>query len=139
MVLHARSDSGEALWVTSFPFAEWTKHDWAGAWVNSLFRNEGAGLSSELILEAVAATRWFHRNTKTWQGPEPELGMVTFVDPASVESKNPGYCYQCAGFEKVGKTKMKEFLAYQMLPSDMPDPHAPLGASLNMFSTTTAT
>jgi len=26
-----------ALWVTSWPFAEYVKHDWAGAWVNSLF------------------------------------------------------------------------------------------------------
>ena len=30
-----------ALWVTSWPFPEYTKHDWAGAWVNSMFRREG--------------------------------------------------------------------------------------------------
>src|SRR6266704_3106005 len=57
-----------ALWVTSWPFAEFTKHAWAGAWVNSLFRNEGAGLSSELIREAIAATL-FH-----WQAPP--LGCI---------------------------------------------------------------
>ncbi len=47
----------DALWVTSWPFAEYTKHAWAGAWVNSLFRNESAVLSSELITAAVALTR----------------------------------------------------------------------------------
>ena len=47
----------QALWVTSWPFAQYVRHAWPGAWVNSLFRNEGAGLSSELIREAIAATR----------------------------------------------------------------------------------
>lgn len=55
--------SGEvgALWVTSWPLAEFTLHAWAGAWINSLFRNERPDLflSSEMILEAVAATRAF--------------------------------------------------------------------------------
>jgi hypothetical protein len=32
----------KAFWVTSWPFAEYTKHAWAGAWVCSAFRNEGA-------------------------------------------------------------------------------------------------
>lgn len=52
------SGSADALWVTSWPFAEYTRHAWAGAWANTLFRNESAGLSSELIREAVSATRW---------------------------------------------------------------------------------
>jgi len=47
----------DALWVTSAPIAEYVQHAWAGAWVCSLFRNEGPVLSSELIREAVAATR----------------------------------------------------------------------------------
>jgi hypothetical protein len=42
-----------ALWVTSWPFAEHVKHAWAGAFVNSLFRNEGGHLSSDLIRWAV--------------------------------------------------------------------------------------
>src|SRR3546814_9126532 len=29
-----------SLWVTSWPFAQYVKHAWAGAWVNSLFRSE---------------------------------------------------------------------------------------------------
>jgi hypothetical protein len=29
-----------ALWTTSWPFAEYVRHAWPGAWVNSLFRRE---------------------------------------------------------------------------------------------------
>jgi hypothetical protein len=101
-----------AVWVTSWPFAEYVRHAWAGAWVNSLFRNEGAGLSSELILEAIAATR------AVWPDP-PELGLVTFVDAEKVASRNPGYCYRCAGFSRAGKTKAG-LVAYQLRPGEMP-------------------
>jgi hypothetical protein len=34
---------GVALWVTSWPFAEYVRHRWPGAWVNSCFRREGGG------------------------------------------------------------------------------------------------
>lgn len=111
----------EALWVTSWPFPEYVKHAWAGAWVNSCFRNEGLTLSSELIREAAAITRW------RW--PEiPDLGLVTFVDKDKVRAKrNPGYCYEKAGFSLVGKTK-GGLLAWQLLPDAMPAPIEPLPA-----------
>ena len=115
-----------ALWVTSWPFAEYTMHAWAGAWVNSLFRNEGAGLSSELILEAVAATR------AHWP-LVPELGLITFVDHRHVKSTNPGYCYQCAGFEHVGHTKENKLRAWQMLPEDMPEAEPAHGQTLSLL------
>lgn len=111
-----------AVWVTAWPFAEYVKHAWAGAWVNSCFRNEGAGLSSELIVEAVAASRWF------WE--PPGLGLVTFVDRDKVRSKrDPGYCYLQAGFEAVGETK-GGLVALQLLPEAMPTPEPPLGADI---------
>jgi hypothetical protein len=105
---------GRALWVTSWPFGEYVKHAWPGAWVNSLFRNEGAGLSSELIREAVAAT------LAKWPTP-PENGLVTFVDhPKKVKHKrDPGRCYIKAGFRRVGFTK-GGLIALQMLPHEMP-------------------
>ena len=89
----------DAYWVTSWPFAEYVKHQWAGAWVCSAFRNEGPDLSSELVREAVAATRWY------W--PEvPALGMVTFVDAGRVRHKrDPGRCYLKAGFKHIGFTQ----------------------------------
>ena len=107
-----------ALWVTSWPFAEFVMHDWAGAWMNSLFRNEGSERSSSMIVEAVAATRAFY-------GEPPELGMVTFVDPRKVPGTMVrgervfGFCYLKAGFRHVGFTK-KGLWAWQMRPEDMP-------------------
>lgn len=116
----------DALWTSSWPFAEYVRHDWPGAWVNSLFRNESAHLSSELILEAVAATR------AKWSDV-PELGMVTFVDAKKVRSKrDPGYCYLCAGFERVGKTK-GGLVALQLLPDAMPEPRPALSVQRSLF------
>lgn len=108
----------DALWVTSWPFAEFTKHEWAGAWVNSLFRNESSALASELIREAVARTRGKWPNV-------PALGMVTFVDAAKVKHKrDPGRCYLRAGFRRVGETN-GGLVALQLLPEQMPDAIAP--------------
>lgn len=108
-----------ALWTTSWPFAQYVRHAWPGAWVNSLFRNEGAGLSSELILEAVAVTR------SIW--PEvPALGMITFVDADKTRAKrDPGRCYRRAGFQHVGFTK-GGLWTFQLLEADMPAAEAPL-------------
>lgn len=108
------TEEADALWVTSWPLAEYTKHEWAGAWVNSLFRNESEHLSSELILEAVAATRHYWPDV-------PDLGLITFVDADEIESRNPGYCYECAGFKRVGYTKINGLHAWQMTPNEMPD------------------
>lgn len=100
----ATRDSGGAFWVSSWPFAEYVKHAWAGAWVCSAFRNEGAGQSSDLIRLAVASTagKW----------PEiPELGMISFIDPAKVQPrpirgrKTWGHSWFEAGFVHVGYTK----------------------------------
>ena len=38
---YTENQGGKALWVTSFPFAQYVRHQWAGAWVCSAFRNEG--------------------------------------------------------------------------------------------------
>lgn len=112
----------EAVWVTSWPFAEYVKHAWAGAWVNSCFRREGGDvLASEMIRQAVAHTLW------RWPAT-PALGMVTFVDRAKTRSKrDAGYCYLMAGFVRVGETK-GGLAALQLLPADMPDALAPFGA-----------
>jgi hypothetical protein len=111
----------DAFWVTSWPFAEYVMHAWAGAWVCSAFRNEAPEryLSSELVEEAVAATR------VVWD--PPPLGMITFVDASKVRRKrDPGRCFVKAGFRFVGFTK-KGLLSFQMLPEEMPDPVEPIG------------
>lgn len=115
-----------ALWVTSWPFAQYVRHAWPGAWVNSCFRRESGPRASDLILEAVAATRW------RW--PEvPEQGMITFVDADKVKHKrDPGRCYLKAGFKHVGHAKDGK-LALKLFPCDMPEPCAPIGAQLTLL------
>lgn len=107
--------AADAVWVTSTPKAEFVRHEWPGAWVNSLFRNEGPELASELIRAAVAASL-------ADLGPAPPLGMVTFVDASKVRHKrDPGRCYRKAGFKLVGRTK-GGLLVWQLLPDEMPEP-----------------
>lgn len=121
LVFKRGTDDAAAVWVTSWPFAQYVKHAWAGAWVNSFFRNEREELSSPLILSAIAETR------ARWE--PPELGMITFVCPKRVPPtivrgrEMWGYCYQKAGFEHVGYTK-GGLWAWQMLPANMPPPTA---------------
>lgn len=108
------TEDADALWVTSWPFAEFTKHAWAGAWVNTLFRREGGTvLASDLIRQAIAATRGIWPDV-------PPLGMVTFVDASAVRHKrDPGRCYRKAGFRHVGFTA-GGLWTYQILPHEMP-------------------
>lgn len=119
------TSDAKAVWVTSWPFAEYVRHAWAGAWVCSIFRNEGPHLSSELIRDAIAATRW------VWTKP-PELGMVTFVDTRKVKRKRDwGRCYRRAGFIDAGETK-GGLIALQLLPDAMPEAVAPIGAQYGL-------
>lgn len=115
-----------AFWITSWPFAEYVKHAWAGAWVCSAFRNERPDLyrSSEIIVEAIAATRW------KWPDV-PALGMITFVDTDKVRRKrDPGRCYRKAGFVPATPRKTAGGLvALQLLPESMPSADAPLGTT----------
>lgn len=125
-VLYAGSpDNGQALWGTSTPFAEYVKHAWPGAWMCSIFRNEGAGVASELIRDAVSATRAI-------VGEPPAYGMLTFIKRSAVRptcvrgEETWGWTYRRAGFREVGETK-GGLLAFQLLPEDMPDPQFPRG------------
>jgi hypothetical protein len=112
-----------ALWVSSYPYAQYVKHQWAGAWMCSCFRNESTDLSSDLIRQAVAVTRWI------WGAP-PALGMVSFVDASKIRSSNPGYCYKRAGWRHVGYTR-GGLVALQLLPSEMPEPLPAQGMQLS--------
>jgi len=117
-----------AFWVTSWPFAEYVKHAWAGAWVCSAFRNERPDLhvSSSLIHEALAATRFY------WD--PPPLGMITFVDRDKTRRKrDPGRCYRKAGFREVGQTA-GGLVALQLLPQEMPSACAPIGQTLELIA-----
>ena len=107
-------DEIRALWVSLAQ--KFIDHQWKNSWNNCLFRNEGAGLSSTLIREAVAITR------SIW-GEPPDGGMITFIDPDKIRKKrDPGRCYRKAGFSLVGKTKIKERLCFQLMPEEFPPP-----------------
>lgn len=119
---------GSGLWVSSWPKAEYVKHAWAGAWVNSTFRNESPDLhlSSDLITAAVAAT------VADWPDPPP-LGFVTFVDAGKTRRKrDPGRCYRRAGWEHVGFTK-GGLWAFQLTPDSFPDPLPAVGTQAAML------
>lgn len=111
-----------AAWVSSWPYAEYTKHAWAGAWINTFFRNERRDLylSSDLITQAIAATK------SIWHIPPP-LGLITFIDTKKVRRKRDyGRCYRKAGFVEAGYTK-GGLLALQLLPDKMPEAQEPIG------------
>lgn len=68
----------------------------AGWGVNcSIFRNESPIRASDLILEAEEVLRlawgWHNR-------------AYTYVNPAAIGSRNPGYCFKRAGWSRCGTT-----------------------------------
>lgn len=122
-----------AVWATSWPFAEYVNRDYKTAWINSFFRNEGGGLASEMIRQAVAATRWYF-------GEPPAEGMITMIDPKKV---NPikrrgllhwGYSYEMAGFRHIDFTKEEGLMIFQLLPENMPAAAPPLRAQLALMA-----
>lgn len=122
-----RTPDADAFWITSWPFPEYVRHAWPGAWVCSAFRNEAPDryLSSDLIREAVAAT------LAIWPDP-PDLGMVTFVNRDKTRRKrDPGRCFRRAGFQVCGETK-GGLVALQLLPEAMPEPQEAVGTQAVM-------
>jgi hypothetical protein len=79
-----------AVWVSHWPYADLAL-DGLDAWRCTIFRNEGAGLSSELIRAAMNLTALL------WRG-HPAEGWITWIDRRQVRSTNPGYCFKQAGW-----------------------------------------
>ena len=82
-----------AGWLT-----QWTHHPDDGLFALrcAFFRNEGDGLSSELVAAAMRLTEdiWNPFGFAVF----PQDGWVTFVKPKAVKSSNPGYCFKVAGW-----------------------------------------
>lgn len=86
-------------------FGWWRPHPASGikamngldGWTCAIFRNETDRKSSEMILEA-----------ETFLpddcGP---TGLITYVWDKKILSKNPGYCFKCAGYEVAGRSADK--------------------------------
>ena len=86
-----RTRSADAIWA-------WRKFidDSGQQGINcAVFRNESPHKSSDLIrqADAIADCLW------------PGSRHYTYVDPAKVASKNPGFCFLAAGWRKCGRTK----------------------------------
>lgn len=76
----------------------------------AIFRNEGAQLlASDLIRAAmeIAWKRWGRRR------------LYTYVNPRRVASKNPGYCFLCAGWRRSGVTKTRSLVILEFVPSNV--------------------
>lgn len=111
-------DAGWVTWCTQHPDAEWLRD----AWCCSFFRNEGPALSSDLILEAVAATG------AAW-GEAPAGGMVTMIDAGKVRRKrDPGRCFLRAGFVRLPfVTKDRGLVILHLAPERFPLAAQPVG------------
>ena len=121
LVLHSIVNGQEAVWGTSWQAEGCADHDWPGAWVCSLFRNETTVRASAMIRDAVAATRFYY-------GDAPAQGMITFVNAKAVRDKqDPGHAFIIAGFRVVGKTRRRALIALRLDPARMPDAAPALG------------
>jgi len=85
-----RNTEGSMLFAWTWGLDEWRKDGQQG-YNCAIFRNESLRRSSEIILEceAIAVAKW---------GPNR---MFTYVNPAKIESRNPGYCFKMAGWSNV--------------------------------------
>jgi hypothetical protein len=63
---------------------------------NAIFINRGAGLASQLILEA---------EPLVWARWPQDTRLFTYVNSRKIRSTNPGFCYLQAGWQRCGKTK----------------------------------
>jgi hypothetical protein len=89
-----RDTQGTVLWVWMWPYDE-LRMDKQTGYNCAIFRNESSRRSSDIILEAeqMAFAKW---------GPNR---VYTYVAADKIKSTNPGFCFQCAGWTKVGKSK----------------------------------
>lgn len=86
-----RDHEGLVLFVWMFPDPA-MRMDGQTGYNNAIFRNESTRQSSAIILEAerLAVEKW---------GPNR---AYTYIDATKVASVNPGYCFKCAGWRRIG-------------------------------------
>ena len=99
------TEAGDAIWC-------WRKFKDASGQQginNAIFRNEGAILSSLLILDAeeLAWSRW------------PSERLYTYVKPTGIRSTNPGACYKKAGWRVCGVTKWNKLVILEKCPNSV--------------------
>ena len=91
------TDDNRAVWGVILNRAPGTD---VWRWRVSVFRNEGAGRSSDLIREATIRTYigWRQKYKRT-----PEVPLTTEVDPTKIlRKRDPGRCFLRAGWTRIG-------------------------------------
>lgn len=129
--------AADALWVTTWQRPEYTEHGLGDVWLCTIFRNEGAGLSSELIREALAATRAAWGDPPADGPPACDVcgkagGTFTFIDTRKVRRKrDPGRCFIRAGFHRLDRlTKDRGLVILHLPPAEHPVAAEALGSQL---------
>lgn len=134
-VVVLRTPESTALWVSARSRVE-RLDGYPHAWSNPHFRNESEHRASELILEALAATRAIF-------GDPPADGIVTYVDPAKVRpNRRPGRVYERVGFRLVGETDAAVakrhgrpvLLRFHLAPELVPAPAPALELAATLFA-----
>lgn len=114
--------AAQALWVSHRPDpkAGIGRRDGFDYWDNPYFRNESGIVSSILIREALAITRFI------WGNDVPVDGFHSFVNPAKLEpimrrgKKMWGYCFWQAGFRPHAElTKERKLIRYMLTRAEM--------------------
>lgn len=95
IVLIAKDMRAVFAWWRPHPDAGITAMNGLDGWTCTIFRNESPHLSSDLIRDAEQAIPALGHDV----GPD---GLLTYVKVDAIESDNPGYCFQCAGWERAG-------------------------------------
>ena len=97
-ILVLRDVPGKVLFAWQWPY-DGMRMDGQTGYNCLIFRNESTRRSSDIILEAEAAAfaKW---------GPNR---LYTYVDAKSVKSVNPGYCFKCAGWVRIGRSKSRGY------------------------------
>lgn len=130
----------DALWVSHRPDPtaglELKRMDGFDYFDNPYFRNESSCIASELILEALAITRYL------WQDYNPPDGFHSFVDMAKVKPimrrGQPvyGWVFEKAGFKLAAEvTKQRGLLRYVLPLADYLaiEPVAPLYEQMRLW------
>lgn len=97
-------------------FGWWRPHPSSGirqmngrdGWTCTIFRNESRYLSSFLISEAECELLSLYDC-----GPD---GLLTYVWDIKVQSTNPGFCFQAAGWRRVGRSADRRKTLLQKVP-----------------------
>jgi hypothetical protein len=145
-------EGADAVWATTWPFAEYVLHRWAGPFP---YTGDAKTLQTRYVerfnkktkqKEVVSETpgTWCNalfRNesgvlssalirqavaaTRAEWGEPPPFGMVTMVWSHEVrEKRDVGRAYLAAGFTHVGRTKVGDKEVFLLAPQDMPPPRA---------------